>query len=116
MADQPFTIPNRQSSIFNRQSPKPIGVHLKDIVRRARPSQKALKGRRLAQQIFSEKFPEFAAQALVAGVKVGVVTIETEASVLFQELEGFQREKLLAAFRAAGLQVAEVRVKLAKMK
>jgi len=93
-------------------NPRPLGDILKNIVRRARPSAKVLKGRRLAQQIFSEKFPALYAHAGVVSVKSGVATLETESAVLFQELEGYQRENLLAAFRAAGLQVAELRVKL----
>ncbi|MFH0939562.1 MAG: DciA family protein [Planctomycetota bacterium] len=93
--------------------PKPLGDLLKDILRKARPSQRALRGQRLAQKVFSESFKEFAAHASVVSVRVGVVTIEVESSAAFQELEGFQRQKLLDAFRSAGLQVSEVRVRLA---
>ena len=92
--------------------PRPLGDLLKHIVRKARPSQRAVKGRRLAQKVFAESFKEFATHASVVSVKVGVVTIEAESSAVFQELEGFQRQKLLDVFRAAGLQVVEVRVRL----
>ncbi|MGD0094215.1 MAG: DciA family protein [Planctomycetota bacterium] len=49
----------------------------------------------------------------VASVKVGVVTLEADSSALFQELESFQRQTLLDAFRKAGMNVHEVRVTLA---
>ena len=92
--------------------PKSFGDLLKNIERKARPAQHALKGRGKAQKIFAEQFAVFAAHASVASLKVGVLTVQTNSSVVFQELEGFQRQKMLEAFRAAGLQIAEVRVKL----
>jgi hypothetical protein len=47
-------------------------------------------------------------------VKAGVVTIEADSSALFQELEGFHKDKLLELFRTAGMQAHTVRVQLAK--
>jgi hypothetical protein len=96
------------------ERPKALGDLLKDVARKARPSQRALKGRRLAQKLFSEHFPDFAAHASVASFKVGVLTVEAGSSAVFQELEGFQRQKLLDVFRAGGLRVVEVRVRLAE--
>jgi hypothetical protein len=93
-------------------TPKPLGDLLKDIVRKSRPAKRALKGRRLAQKIFQEKYGDRARHASVASVKVGVVTLETDSSALFQELEGFEKAALLETFRSAGLNVREVRVKL----
>jgi hypothetical protein len=93
-------------------TPKPLGDLLKDIVRKSKPAKRALKGRRLAQKAFQDKYGERARHASVASVKVGVVTIETESSALFQELEGFEKATLLETFRAVGLNVREVRVRL----
>jgi hypothetical protein len=98
---------------MTENAPRPLGDLLKDITRKARPSQRALKGRRLAQKVFNDSFAQFAAHASVASVKVGVVIIEAESSAVFQELEAFHRQELLQVFRAAGLKVVEVRVKLA---
>ena len=93
-------------------APKPLGELLQQIVRKSKPAKRALKGRRLAQKAFQEKYGERASHATVASVKVGVVTIETDSSVLFQELEGFEKAALLETFRGVGLNVREVRVKL----
>ena len=89
-----------------------IGDLLKKIIPKTKPSKKSLAGRRLAQQLLSAKLADLKAQATVASVKKGVVVIEVHSSSLFHELEGFQRQSLLDAFRAGGLQVREIRVKL----
>ncbi len=96
----------------SNSNPQPLGDLLKNIVRKARPSRVALSRRRLAQKILSEELKEQAAHASVASVKVGVVTIDTDSSALFQELEGFQRGMLIERFRAGGLNVRELRVRL----
>jgi hypothetical protein len=95
---------------FGAQS---IGDVLKKVVRKEGLSRKTLKGRRLAQKILDGFLKDQAPHAHVVSVRVGVVTIETDASALFQELESFQRHALTEAFRAAGLKVREVRVALA---
>ena len=95
----------------NEQS-QPLGDLLKQIVKKAKPAAKAVKGRRLAQQALEIKLGKDAARAAVASVKVGVVTIETDSAAMFQELEGFQRASLIETFRAAGLNVREIRVRL----
>jgi hypothetical protein len=93
-------------------NPQPLGDFLGKILKKARPSKKILEGRRLAQKLFSEKFPQFDKHACVHSVKAGVATIEADSSALFQELEGFHKETLLELFRDAGLKVHTVRVKL----
>jgi len=95
-------------------SPSPLGDILKKIIRKGSAQKKKLAGRRLAQKALDETLGTLAAHAAVASVKTGVVTIEADSSSLFQELEGFRKEKLIGVFRAAGLQVREVRVRLAK--
>ena len=92
--------------------PQPFGDLVKRIVAKSRPSRKALKGRRLAQKVFTETYGERAARATVAAVKAGIVTLETDSTVLFQELEGFEKRKLIELFRNSGLNVRDVRVKL----
>lgn len=92
--------------------PLPLSDLLKKIVRKSKPSQKALKGRRLAQKVLAEPPIGLAGKASVVSVKLGIVTIETNSAALFQEIEGFQKQKLIEAFRAAGVNVKEVRVKL----
>ena len=100
------------------RSPRPDGQSLpladllKNIVRKSKPSRKALEGRRLAQETFVGAFPLLVGHASVVRVKLGVVTIETNFPALVQELEGFQQQKLLDAFRAVKLNVKTVRVKL----
>jgi len=96
----------------NTSKPQPLGDVLKDIVRKSKPAKRALKGRRLAQKAFQDKYGERAKHASVVSVKVGVVTIETDSSALFQELEGFEKAALLETFRGVGLNVREVRVRL----
>ena len=96
----------------DRNRPQPLGDILKEVAKEQRAAKRALKGRRLAQKVLSEALGPLAAHASVASVKTGVVTIETDSSPLFQELEGFQRAALLEKFRAAGLQVREVRARL----
>jgi len=95
-------------------SPFHLGDILKKIVRKGGAQKKALAGRRLAQKALSEMLGPLSPHASVASVKTGVVTIEADSSSMFQELEGFQKEKLIDTFRAAGLQVREVRVRLAQ--
>jgi len=92
----------------------PLGDILKKIVRKGGAQKRALTGRRLAQKTFQETMGGLAPNASVVSVKVGVVTIETPSSALFHELEGYHREILRDAFRAAGMQVSTVRVRLAK--
>jgi hypothetical protein len=96
------------------QTPRPLGDFLPEIIKKARPSKRALKGRRLAQQALEEELGPLGKYAGVVSVKVGVVTIETQSAPLFQELEGFRKATLLEKFRAAGLNVREIRVQLAK--
>ena len=95
-------------------TPLPLGDILKKIVRKGAAQKKKLAGRRLAQKALDEMLGARAQHAAVASVKTGVVTIEADSSALFQELEGFQKQKLIETFRAAGLQVREVRVRLAQ--
>ena len=93
-------------------NPFNFGDLVKKIVKDAKPRPAVLKGRRLAQEALQKHLGTKAGRASVASVKVGVVTIETDSSALFQELEGFQKQNLIDSFRAAGLNVREVRVKL----
>ena len=93
--------------------PQPIGDILKKIVRKDGFGKKALRGRRLAEKVLVGALGPLAVRVGVASVKVGVVTLEADSSALFQELESFQRQKLLDAFRQAGMNVHEVRVTLA---
>lgn len=93
--------------------PQSIGAILKKIVRKDGFGKKALKGRRLAEKVLAETLGPLAAHVGVAGVKVGVVTLEADSSALFQELESFQRQKLSDAFRQAGMKIRQVRVTLA---
>ena len=96
-----------------KEGPQLIGDILKQIVRKDGFGKKALKGRRLAQQVLAGTFGPLAEHVGVVSVRVGVVTLEADSSALFQELESFQRQKLLDAFRQAGMNVHEVRVTLA---
>ena len=93
--------------------PKPLGDLLKGIVKKAKPAQKALKGRRLAQSLVTDKLPQYAGQLTVASVKSGVVTLDADSAALFQEVEGFHRQEIVEMLREAGLKVREVRVRLA---
>jgi hypothetical protein len=93
-------------------TPLPLGDILKKIVRKGAAQKKKLAGRRLAQKALDDMLGPRAQHAAVASVKTGVVTIEADSSALFQELEGFQKQKLIEIFRAVGLQVREVRVRL----
>lgn len=92
--------------------PQPLGDILKKIVRKDGLGKRAMKGRRLAQKVVSETLGARAAHVSVASVKVGVVTLEADSSALFQEIESFQRQMLVEAFRKAGMNVREVRVRL----
>ena len=96
------------------EAASPFADLLKNIVRKAKPSRKASKGRRLAQSVLDAELGALAAQASVASVKSGVVTLETGSSSFFQELEGYHKERLLMALRKAGLEVRELRVKLSR--
>ncbi|HEY3322891.1 MAG TPA: DUF721 domain-containing protein [Planctomycetota bacterium] len=92
--------------------PQPLGDILKQFVRN-KGLKKQVSKRAKAQKALQEYLgPELAPHAQVLSVKVGVITIEADASALFQELEGFHKEKLLTAFRNAGFEANEVRVKL----
>jgi hypothetical protein len=93
--------------------PKALGDLLKGIVKKARPAQKALKGRRLAQSILEQKMPQYSGRLAVASVKSGVVTLDADSAALFQEIEGFHRQPIIDMLRGAGLKVREVRVRLA---
>ena len=95
-------------------NPQPLGDFLGKILKKAKPSKKVLAGRRLAAKVFSDSFPQFNTHTNIHSVKAGVATIEADSSALFQELEGFHKEKLLEVFRGAGLKVHTVRVKLAQ--
>jgi hypothetical protein len=89
-----------------------LGDILKKIVRKDGLGKKALKGRQLAQKVINDTLGAQASHVSVASVKVGVVTLEADSSALFQEIESFQRQSLLEAFRKAGMNVREVRVRL----
>ncbi|MBE7463951.1 MAG: DUF721 domain-containing protein [Planctomycetes bacterium] len=98
------------------KTPRPtaLGDILKQVVRKEGLGKHKLEGRRLARKALHDKLgPELSPHADVASVRTGVVTVEVDSAALFQELEGFHREELAAAFREAGLKVREVRVKLA---
>ena len=95
-------------------NPFSLGDILDKVVRKSRRARKALGKRDQAQKVFAELLPQYAQHSRVHSVKVGVVTIEADSSVLFQELESFHREQLKEAFRGAGLSVHDVRVKLAE--
>ncbi|MCK6470996.1 MAG: DUF721 domain-containing protein [Planctomycetes bacterium] len=100
-----------------RKKPAPaqgLGDILKGVVRKEGLGKRQLQGRRLARKVLAEILGEkLAPHADVLSVKTGVVTVEADSAALFQELEGYRRQELLDAFRAAGLAVREVRVKLA---
>jgi hypothetical protein len=92
-----------------------LGEILQQVIRKEGLGKKPLQGRRLARKVLAEKLgPELITHAEVVSVKTGVVTLEADSSALFQELEGFRRQELLAGFRAAGLPVREVRVRLTR--
>jgi hypothetical protein len=93
-------------------NPLSLGDILKKIVRKDGLGKKALRGRQLAQKVINETLGAQAAHVSVASVKVGVVMLEADSSALFQEIESFQRQSLLEAFRKAGMKVREVRVRL----
>ena len=93
---------------------KPLGDFLKEIEKKAKRGKKALKGRVLAQQAFERNFTKYAGVARVHSVKTGVLIIETDSAAVFQELEGFQREKILEKLRETGLKIGQIRVQLAK--
>lgn len=95
--------------------PSIFGDLVKAIVKKAKPSKQALKGRRLAAVILSKELGAQSGMADVASVKTGVVTIETNSPPFFQELEGYRKKQLIEAFRAGGLQVRELRVRLAAL-
>ena len=66
--------------------------------------------RKVLLEILGEELFE---HADVASVKTGVATVDVDSAALFQELEGFRRQEFIDAFRAAGLKVRELRVRLA---
>ena len=94
------------------KEPRTLGDILKRLAPKIKQARRALQGRALAQQALRQALGAQYPEAAVVSVKAGVVVIETDAAASFQELEGFERERLLAVFRAAGLQAAEVRVRL----
>jgi hypothetical protein len=88
---------------------------LRRVMRQEGLTRRALKGRNLARRALAETLGEDLCDHVgVASVKAGVATVEADSSALVQELEGFRRDELLAAFRAAGLNVHTVRVRLAR--
>lgn len=89
-----------------------FGDLIKQIVRQSKPRPAQLKGRKLAQQALEGHLGKESARVSVASVKVGVVTLETDSSALFQELEGYHKQTLIDLFRTAGLNVREIRVRL----
>jgi hypothetical protein len=90
-----------------------IGDILKGVLRREAPKPHQLEGRKLAQRILAETLgPAMADRATVVLCRTGQILIEADSAPLFQELDGFYRQSLLDAFRAGGLQVREVRVRL----
>jgi hypothetical protein len=96
-------------------SPPRLGDILERVIRKEARGRRTLHGARLARKALLETLgPALAVHADVASVKTGVVTVEADSSALFQELEGYRRQELLGAFRAAGLNVREVRVRLAR--
>ncbi|HYG74256.1 MAG TPA: DciA family protein [Planctomycetota bacterium] len=98
----------------NPNNPLPLGDILKKIVRKGGAQKKKLAGRALAQKTLSEALGPQAAHASVASVKTGIVTVDTDSPALFQELEAFHKQRLIDAFRAEGLNIIELRVRLAK--
>ena len=96
----------------SKKSASPFGDILKEIVRKARPSGKALKGKRLAQEVLNGALGPLAERVSVVSVKTGIATLETESNPLFQELEGYRRKQLIDEFRKRGLNVRELRVRL----
>ena len=90
-----------------------LGKILDQVIRKEGLGKRELAGRRLARKILSESLgPTLSAHADVASVRTGVVVVEVDSSALFQELEGFRRQELIACFRTAGLKVRELRVRL----
>ena len=74
--------------------------------------RKRLKAGGWRRRFWPERWGRWRTTSVWPSVKVGVVTLEADSSALFQELESFQRQKLLDAFRQAGMKVHEVRVTL----
>jgi hypothetical protein len=93
-------------------NPSNFGDLIKKIVRQSKPRPAALKGKRLAQLTLDTHLGKNTGRVAVASVKVGVVTLETDSSALFQELEGYQKHTLIDLFRTAGLNVRDIRVRL----
>jgi hypothetical protein len=86
---------------------------IKPLLRREL-SKRARASRRIAREVLDHQLGAgLRGHASVISVRAGVVTLEADASPLFHELEGFHRVRLLEGFRAAGLKVREVRVRLA---
>jgi hypothetical protein len=90
-----------------------LGDILKKVARKEGLTKKHASKREQAQKIVNATLGELAAHALVVSVKTGVVTIEADSSAAFQEIEGFHKDDLLEAFRTAGMNIKEVRAKLA---
>jgi hypothetical protein len=89
-----------------------LGDLLKGIQRNVQAAKKRSGKAAQAQALLRAKYPDWAGQVSVASVKTGVVTLETSSAALFQELEGFHRDEVLAALRESGLQVSAVRARL----
>ena len=93
-------------------APNPFGDVFKKIERQVKRAKTNIKGRAAAQKILDDVLKDGAGKVAVASVKTGIVTLDVKSSVLFQEIEGFQRQMLLEKFRAGGMAVREVRVRL----
>jgi hypothetical protein len=99
--------------VNHNDKPFSLGDILKQVARKEGLTRKHQSKREQAQKIVNQALGELARHALVVSFKTGVVTIEADSSAAFQEIEGFHKDDLLEAFRTAGMQVREVRAKLA---
>ncbi len=92
--------------------PAPLGDILQDIGRKLKRAKKSMS---LARRAEAALVPVIGGTGVnVRSFKVGVLVIEVETPVCFQEIEGFQRERILNAIRAAGMPVSTLRVQMKK--
>lgn len=82
------------------------------LEKQVKRTKKRLTLRAQAQALSDQYFKTQAGLIHVAGVKSGVVMLETPASALFQEIEGLHKHDLLLHLRNAGMNVSEIRAKL----
>ena len=100
-----------------QKGPDALGAILKTLVKKEGLTQRALKGKQLAQKILYEQLgPALGPHVQIVSVRAGVVLLETDAAALFQEIEGFRRRDLLKAFQTAGLKVSSLRARLQRPK